>query len=287
PKFDEILEFTLQKIKNTSSHVNLHTNATLLDVKRQKLILKFGEKFPWITFSLDAINRNTYKKIRHGNLDIVMSNIKAFIFLRKKLGKEFPHINLQFIIMEENAHEAKEFAEHWKTFYKKHKITSQDNIFFKRLEVHNIDKQHQANKLYDDTIERFDLFTTQDEIISVISKDKEKPKPAYWFEEKTKKRRVCAAPFKNPVIRWDGEVTVCCFDDIFLYSMGNLKHKSFREIWYGPEMDEFRMKHIQGRYDELLTREGWSKCKGCIGYYWPTISDEEIKVYLEHRNTKK
>jgi hypothetical protein len=44
-------------------------------------------------------------------------------------------------------------------------------------------------------------------------------------------------------------------------------------------MNEFRMKHIEGRYDELLAKDGATKCKGCIGYYWPTISDEELECF--------
>jgi hypothetical protein len=46
-------------------------------------------------------------------------------------------------------------------------------------------------------------------------------------------------------------------------------------------MDDFRRKHIKGKYNEMLTKEGRAKCKACIGYFFPTISDDEIKRYKE------
>ena len=280
PEFNNILEYTYSKVKDTSSHVNIHTNASLLDFKKARLILKFKDKFPWITFSVDAINQETYSKIRGGNLSAVYKNIENFILLKKKLGLKFPNINLQFIVMDENASEAKAFLDYWINFYKKNKIRSKDFIYFKRIELHEIEKQERANVLFDEVIERDNLFTRYNDVLSIRSKDKAE-NGVYWFEEEKPKRRLCAAPFKNPIIRWDGEMTVCCLDDIFLYSIGNLCDNSFSEIWHGKRMDDFRRKHIKGKYNEMLTKEGRAKCKACIGYFFPTISDDEIKRYKE------
>ena len=279
PKFNEILRITRERVKNTESKVNIHTNATIFNKEKQDLILEFGEKFPWITFSIDAINPESYKKIRGGDLEPVNKNIKEFLLNRKSRNQVSPRATLQFIIMKENATEVENFVQYWKKFYEDNNLKTQDNLFFKRLEVHDIEKQKLANELFDKTIVDLNLFSKQDERISIISMDKPKEK-AFWFEEKTE-RRVCAAPFKNPVIRWDGEMTVCCFDERFLYSIGNLKDSSFKELWYGEKMNQFREKHINKKFDELLTKDGWAKCKQCIGYYFPTISDEEVALYKQ------
>jgi len=278
PEFDHILEIALRRLENTNSHVNLHTNGSILDEKKQRLILQFGERFPFMTISIDAVHPETHKEIRGGDLETINKNLKEFLLRRKEMNAAYPKLNLQFIIMEQNAMEAKAFAEYWAAFYSKNGITGLDNLFFKRLEVHDIEKQKEANKLFDGTIERFNLFSTTTPSVGIISKEKSQPS-AYWFEEKSQKRQICAAPFKNPVIRWDGEVTVCCFDDIFFYTMGNLKNSSLRDIWYGEKMDAFRKKHIERSYDELLTKDGWAKCKACIGYYFPQISEPEIEHY--------
>lgn len=281
PQFDEIMEYTLKALEGTNSHINLHTNGIFVDEKKAKLFFKFKDKFPWMTFSIDALNQSTYKKIRRGgNIDIVYKNIKNFILLRK--GFQFPSLNLQFILMEENAKELKDFVDYWLKFYKDNDIVSNDNIYIKRVEVHNIKKQEKANKIFDELIKKYNLYTRYNNQLSIRSEDKPK-EGVYWFEKKKEKRKACSAPFKNPVIRWDGEVTVCCLDDIFLYSMGNLNDKSFDEIWYGKKMDDFRKKHIEGRFDELLTNTGEQKCKNCIGYFWPKISEEEIEEYKKDK----
>jgi len=274
PQFDEIIDFTYDKIINSKSHVNLHTNAELLNEKRINQILRFGHKFPWITFSIDAARPETHQKIRKGDLDLIKKNISNFILNRKSI---FPQINLQLIVMKENKDEVLEFVEEWEKFYKENKIISNDNIYLKRIELHDIKKQEESNKIYDEIIEKYNLFSRRSQTLSIRSKEKEGGKEGYWFENK--KRKACSSPFKNPVIRWDGEVTVCCFDDIYFYSMGNLKEKSFNEIWYGDEMDEFREKHILGKFGELIGKDDFKKCEQCIGYYFPTISDEELKLY--------
>ncbi len=281
PKFDDIMEYTLRALEGTKSHINLHTNGIFVDEKKAMLFFKFKEKFPWITFSIDALKQKTYSKIRRGgNVELVNKNLKNFILLRKKHNFQYPNINIQFILMEENAHELKEFVDYWMKFYRDNKIVSNDVLYIKRVEVHDIKKQEKANKLFDEIIKKHNLYTNYNNQLSIRSEDKPK-EGVYWFEQP--KRRVCAAPFKNPVIRWDGEVTVCCLDDIFLYSMGNLKEKSFDEIWYGKKMDDFRRKHIEGRYDELVAKDGSLKCKNCIGYFWPIITDEEIEEYKKDK----
>jgi radical SAM protein with 4Fe4S-binding SPASM domain len=257
----------------------LHTNVIFVNEKKARLFFNFKDKCPWMTFSIDALNQSTYKKIRRGgDVNIVYNNIQNFILLRKKLGFRFPNLNLQFILMEENAEELRDFVDYWLKFYKENNIISNDAIYIKRIEVHNIEKQEKANKIFDDLIKKYNLYTHYNNQLSIRSEDKPK-EGVYWFEKKEEKRKACSSPFKNPVIRWDGEMTVCCLDDIFFYSMGNLNEKSFDDIWYGKKMDEFRKKHIEGKFDELLTNTGEQKCKNCIGYFWPKISDQEIEEY--------
>jgi len=49
------------------------------------------------------------------------------------------------------------------------------------------------------------------------------------------------------VISWDGLVVPCCFDKDAQHQMGDLKQRSFREIWQNGQYTEFRKKMMQGR----------------------------------------
>jgi len=95
------------------------------------------------------------------------------------------------------------------------------------------------------------------------------------------KRRPCAGPFKTPAVMWDGTLTICCFDGMMNLNLGNLKEKSFKELWYGEKANEIRLKHIRGEFDKVLTRWGFPKCLHCRGYDTPQITDEEIIQFLK------
>ena len=94
-------------------------------------------------------------------------------------------------------------------------------------------------------------------------------------------RRPCSGPFKTPTIMWDGTLTICCFDGMMNLSLGNLRDKPFRELWYGEEANQIRLCHIKGEFEKVRTRVDFPKCLHCKGYDTPQISDEEIVEFLK------
>jgi radical SAM protein with 4Fe4S-binding SPASM domain len=42
------------------------------------------------------------------------------------------------------------------------------------------------------------------------------------------------------VISWDGLVVPCCFDKDATHHLGDLKNKSFKEIWHNEQYKNFR-----------------------------------------------
>ncbi|MFH1849549.1 MAG: SPASM domain-containing protein [archaeon] len=101
------------------------------------------------------------------------------------------------------------------------------------------------------------------------------------IKEASRSRRPCSALWKTPVIVWDGTLTICCFDGMMNLALGNVKDKSFKELWYGRDADVIRLHHIRGEFDLIRTRYGYQKCLFCRGYDIPTISDDEIIHYLK------
>lgn len=76
--------------------VRLHTNATLLDEARSRILLDSGLDF--ISFSFDGYDRQTYEAIKVGaKYDQVLGNIINFLKMKKQLGRDKPLTNLTVI----------------------------------------------------------------------------------------------------------------------------------------------------------------------------------------------
>jgi MoaA/NifB/PqqE/SkfB family radical SAM enzyme len=54
------------------------------------------------------------------------------------------------------------------------------------------------------------------------------------------RRFKCSKPNTSITIQWNGDVTPCCRDYDGIQIMGNVKNKSIKEIWDGPDYVAFR-----------------------------------------------
>lgn len=88
-------------------------------------------------------------------------------------------------------------------------------------------------------------------------------------------RMPCPGLWKTPVIRWDGELMACCADVDGEISVGSLRDATFDELWFGPTMTNYRMLHIEGRFEEI------PKCWSCGGINFYKMSPEEVRAYLD------
>lgn len=90
----------------------LITNGTLLNKDLSKFFVEM--EIDRLQISVDAATKETYKKIRGGNLDILERNIRDFIEIRNSIGKERPFLRLSFCRQADNLHEQEAFIEKWK-----------------------------------------------------------------------------------------------------------------------------------------------------------------------------
>ena len=72
-----------------------------------------------------------------------------------------------------------------------------------------------------------------------------------------KKRQVCPEPFTKLAINFDGKVSVCCVDWSYGTIVGDLNNESFKNIWYGNKLKEFRMLHLKKEKNKI------EACKNC------------------------
>lgn len=89
----------------------LHTNGILLDKAVSKEIL--GTNLTHLCISVDAAESDSYRKIRGGDLELLKSNIRDFLEMRKRLKKKFPVLRLSFLVQKDNQEEKNDFLDSW------------------------------------------------------------------------------------------------------------------------------------------------------------------------------
>lgn len=91
--------------------LNLNSNGTRLDDTLVEPLLASG--LDLVVFGIDGLTSETYSRVRlGGDRDCVYANVERFLALRLARATG-PEIMVQFIEMEENAHEREAFVDYW------------------------------------------------------------------------------------------------------------------------------------------------------------------------------
>jgi radical SAM protein with 4Fe4S-binding SPASM domain len=88
-------------------------------------------------------------------------------------------------------------------------------------------------------------------------------------------RMPCPGLWKTPVIRWDGELMACCADVDGEIAVGNLRDADFDELWFGEKMTEYRLLHVEGRFEAI------PKCWSCGGINFYKLEPDEVRAWLD------
>ncbi len=166
PELFEMLAYALDHIADRVGYFRIDTNAVLMGPDRIEQLVEAYSRHPLtpvlMVFSLDAITRETYRKVKGRDFfDRVMDNIACFLQRRGQL--EFDSINLnaefQFVLQKANHLEVKDFIGFWdRTCAEGRNGVGYNDIMVKRIAVGTGGtKQHEADRLYADTIRRFGI----------------------------------------------------------------------------------------------------------------------------------
>jgi len=93
----------------------LNSNGRLLDKENwiDEILTSGLKRF---ILSLDGFTKETFEKIRvGGSRDKIFASVEKLLKRKKELNLEFPVIQCQYSIMEENKHEVEIFKEYWET----------------------------------------------------------------------------------------------------------------------------------------------------------------------------
>jgi len=62
------------------------------------------------------------------------------------------------------------------------------------------------------------------------------------------------------MVHVNGDVTTCCLDEHLENRLGNLRETPLRALWEGETINQWRLAHVEGRFDEsgpLCPRCNW------------------------------
>lgn len=114
PRFFEMARYANDK----GVRAKLHTNGTLLDEKKSRLIIDSG--LDQISFSFDGFDKETYESIRvNGDFEKTLQNIVRFLEIKKENRRKKPYAILELINfpgsrIKSESHSRKEFLRHFK-----------------------------------------------------------------------------------------------------------------------------------------------------------------------------
>jgi radical SAM protein with 4Fe4S-binding SPASM domain len=166
-----------------------------------------------ISFSLDALTPETYRKIkRSSDFELARNNIIYFLEQRDKRNKWKPFVNLHILKMRETIPEITGFVKQWKPLLKR-----SDHIIVK--ELHN--------------------FAGQVKNISIQNLIRDE------------KRFPCRQLWEFLYISWNGDVMPCCMDVLRTLRIGNCRNASIQTLWNDTLLQGLREIHIEGNYDKI------------------------------------
>lgn len=209
--------------------------------------------------SLHAATDQTYKIYQPGkSLYSVIEKIEAIQDAKKRLGRKRPVVQLYFVVMRHNEGEMGEFVR------LAHELGCRAVFSKVSLNLRFIDK--------DKTLKPLGL--SEEEKNRRIKEIKERwlPRnPAWvpsWYNGGIKGKRSwfdikpirCSWPWRNIVINWNGDVTVCCGVFNPAYVLGNVFERPIREIW-----NDIGYRLSRRSFKVPLEDRRAEPCASCIG----------------------
>lgn len=217
PSFLEMVKYASEKKIYTATSTNAH----YLTEENAKKTVESG--LDRLIISIDGTTQEVYEQYRvGGNLNKVLEGAKNIVKWKKALKSKTPFIIFQFLVVKPNEHQIEEVK----------KLANEIGVDQVRLKTAQIyDYENDPNGLI-----------PVNEKYSRYKKNKNGE-----YLSKNKLPNHCWRLWHATVITWDGMVVPCCFDKDAQHKLGDLKNKSFREVWQNDGYQNFRKQILQSR----------------------------------------
>jgi radical SAM protein with 4Fe4S-binding SPASM domain len=171
--------------------------------------------------SLDGADQETYNKYRiNGNIEKVLKNVEKIVEVKTELNTKTPVIRWQFLIMKHNEDQIE-------TVRQMAGSLGVDEFELKTLQIY-----------------------TKEDIEEFLPKNHEFSRYRLTgddFELKVGIPNRCRRIWTSPVINWNGEMAICCFDKDVSYKIGNINEQSIINIWKGKAVQKIRSRILKDR----------------------------------------
>jgi len=225
PKFLEMVKYADER----GIYTITSTNAHFLNDENARKTIESG--LNRLIISVDGTTQEVYENYRkEGKLENVLAGARNVVKWKKKLNSKTPHIIFQFLVVKPNEHQIPEI-------YKLAEEVGVDEVKLKTAQVYDYEYGN-------------DLIPTIDKYARY------RQKTDGTYEVKNELLDHCWKLWHACVITWDGLVVPCCFDKDATHRLGDLKKRTFKEVWHGPAYQGFRTKLLKGR-DQI------DICKNC------------------------
>jgi MoaA/NifB/PqqE/SkfB family radical SAM enzyme len=227
-EFFKIVEF----LKSRRIYVTLNDNFTLMNPTAARRIVELG--VDQIFLSLDGATKETYEQLRMGaNFDKVIANARRLIQIKRELGKKQPEVKMNTVVCSTNYQELPAIVE------------LAHDIGIGMVQFVNVITFDSTTKLDTTGIRRavrakFDAALLRARQLGMLVK-------VELFEKLPVQE--CDFPWKRNFVTYDGYVHPCCYTtqtgnrtDHNRRSFGNLRGRSFNEVWNGELYSTFRKK---------------------------------------------
>ncbi len=237
-----IVDFVSQCRREGVASVHITTNGTLLTPQLGQRLLDAGLSSLYV--SLDAARPDTYRRIRHGDLDRVERNVRSFLAARR--SGRFPCRVMLSLVRNEGVvrEEEEEFVARW--------LPQSDGVILYHL------------ARYEDGNSRFAA-------VHEVARSKVRRAGRRW---------ACLNPWQEVYLLPDGRVYYCCetvsklaFEH--LQSMGRYPQQGIQAIWHGEAFRSLRRDLIGNELGH------WPACEHCgiwMAHAAETVQEGGTKV---------
>jgi radical SAM protein with 4Fe4S-binding SPASM domain len=214
PRFIDFIFYARSK----GIYVSSSTNGHFLNMENAEATVRSG--LNRLIISIDGTDQQTYEAYRiGGSLKKVVEGINVLAEAKKSAGSKTPEIIIQFLVLRSNQQQIKDIR-------KKGIELGGNRVEIKTAQFYDFEN---GNPLMPDN-GRFSRYQGNGQ-----------------FKLKNILPGHCFRMWTGSVITWDGTVVPCCFDKDAKHWFGNIKDKSFREIWNSREYNDFRRMILNQR----------------------------------------
>ena len=226
--------------KNISTELSTHLN--LLSLSDAQTLVESGLEL--LIISLDGADDKTYSHYRiGGDFNKVINNIKSILREKERLGRKYPLIEIQFLVMRHNESQIEKIEA----------LAKELGVDRLRIGPVTVNIKNEEDWQWLPSSERMSRYSYSEKKDKIYSR-----------------RRKCEWLWRSTVINWDGTVSPCCVYEGGKADFGSLNGKRFFEIWnnerYRYSREVFTKKSKGNNRLEIIC----SHCKGI-----PVAMDEK------------